>query len=587
MSAFQSTPPRRSIHAEEKKPMSPRKTVGLCLLAAIAMAPGIGSGADEERVKALRSRLRGIEELEKRLGPEKVRLLSSGAQNLLQIAHRLERFYPGDSLSALRGAGGRPETETPAEQGLPGVEIHPVSNRAADFVLSQQSGFTQSETTTAWCGDNAVVGFNDSGSLWETLIGTRGLSFNGVARSTNGGNSFVDLGFLNPGPDLSNQLSGDPVLACSSEQDFAYASLFLFGDFPSVKTAISVSISSDGGVTFADPVPAVAKAYIDVVGGEIVSPHFLDKPWFTVSPVDPLKMYVTYTDFDSSGTSTGCPGEFRTAIEVVRSTDGGATWSLPVVLDEVCGDVPAVQGSQVVVGHQGHVFVAWEHFDDFVTRDLRARRSTDDGATFGPASVASRVTCVGDCFALKGGFRSGLEFPSLAVDRSSGPARGRLYLAWHDGRRVRVPDLESPTGFYGFADILVSRSNDGGQTWSPAARVGVTDWRTDQYQPGVAVDAVGRAAACYYDRRRDPLDFFVGRSCAFSLDGGRTWHERRAARRVWSPFHATDALLNPYYMGDYDQLTSDVLGERRGFLGAFSRQDRYGNPDAFANRLRP
>jgi len=559
----------------------------VCLLAGLAMTPGATGGEAEERLKALRARLRGIEELEKRLGPERARILSSGAQNLLQIAHRLNRLHPEEALAALRGAGERPQAATPADHGFQGVEVHPVSSRAPDFVLSQQSGFTQSETSTAWCGANAVVGFNDSGSLWETLMGSGGLSFNGVARSTNGGNSFVDLGFLNPGPDGSGQLGGDPVVACSSGQDFAYASIFLFGAFPDVKTAISVSLSSDGGLTFDDPVPAVVKPHIEVVGGEVVSPHFLDKPWFTVSGEDPERMYVTYTDFDSSGTSTGCPGDVRTAIEIVRSTDGGATWSAPLVLDEVCGFEPAVQGSQVVVGHQGHVFVAWEHFDDFVTRDLRVARSTDGGVTFGPTTVASPVACVGDCFSLKGGFRSGFEFPSLAVDRTEGPSQGRLYLAWHDGRRVRVPDLESPTGFYGFADILVSRSTNGGQAWSPAARVNAVDSRTDQFQPGIAVDADGRVGACYYDRRRDPVNFFVGRSCALSIDGGRTWSEGRVARRVWSPFHATDALINPYYMGDYDTLTSDSLEQRRGFLGAFSRQDRYGNPDVFSNRLRP
>jgi hypothetical protein len=326
-----------------------------------------------------------------------------------------------------------------------------------------------------------------------------------------------------------------------------------------------------------------------VVGGSVVSPHFLDKPWFAVSLLDPLKMYVTYTDFDSSGTSAACGDQERTAIEIVRSTDGGATWSAPLALDEVCGPGPVVQGSQVVVGHQGHVFVAWEHFDDFTTRDMLFAQSTDGGVTFGPTRVVSSVSCVGDCFALKGGFRSGFEFPSLAVDRSSGPTRGNLYLAWHDGRRVRVPDVESPTGFYGFADILLSRSTDGGDTWMPPSQVNGLDAWTDQFQPGVAVDAHGRLGACYYDRRLDALNFFVGRTCAVSCDAGETWRERRVPKRSFPPFHATDAVINPYYMGDYDTLTTDSTSSsgRPGFLGAFSRQDRYGNPDVFANGFRP
>ena len=67
--------------------------------------------------------------------------------------------------------------------------------------LSQDAGFTQSETSTAWCGNNVVAGYNDSGSFLESLVlSFGGLSFNGVARSTNRGASFTDLIFLNPGP---------------------------------------------------------------------------------------------------------------------------------------------------------------------------------------------------------------------------------------------------------------------------------------------------------------------------------------------------------------------------------------------------
>src|SRR3954452_11124135 len=36
-----------------------------------------------------------------------------------------------------------------------------------------------------------------------------------------------------------------------------------------------------------------------------------------------------------------------------------------------------------------------------------------------------------------------------------------------------------------------------------------------------------------------------------------------------SPWHATDAYINPYYLGDYDALASDSTAATPGFLGAY------------------
>ena len=46
-----------------------------------------------------------------------------------------------------------------------------VSNpsEAEDFV-SRLAGNTQSEESVAWCGNNALVGFNDSGSFVRTMF---------------------------------------------------------------------------------------------------------------------------------------------------------------------------------------------------------------------------------------------------------------------------------------------------------------------------------------------------------------------------------------------------------------------------------
>src|SRR5258708_8194795 len=108
-----------------------------------------------------------------------------------------------------------------------------VSNPATDVAYSSFAGFTQSETSTARCGNNVVVGFNDSGSVFETpyfYTGTGGQAFSGAAYSTNGGASFTDVGPINPGPGNGNFLGGDPGVNCSDANTFYYSQIFDYTD---------------------------------------------------------------------------------------------------------------------------------------------------------------------------------------------------------------------------------------------------------------------------------------------------------------------------------------------------------------------
>jgi hypothetical protein len=321
-----------------------------------------------------------------------------------------------------------------------------------------------------------------------------------------------------------------------------------------------------------------------------------------VDPTNANRVFVTYTDFDNSGTSASCPGAGRVAIELVRSTTGGATWDAPVVIDEVCRSAalsfPFVQGSQVAVGPDGEVHVAWERYDDFdvtgfndaIDREIRNRRSVDNGVSFTPFTKVADVFPVGDSFALRGGFRTFLDLQGIAIDRSATPSRGHVYVAFHDGSAVRTPDIGSDTGFYGFADAMVSRSTNGGSSWDAPVKVNDNvelGLGTDQYQPGVAVDKTGRVASCFYDRRRDPANFMIDRFCAISADGGQNWGANvRHTARSFAPIHATDGLINPVYMGDYDSLAGESMLTHEGFVGAYSRIGAVANPDVRAVRFR-
>jgi hypothetical protein len=562
----------------------------------MAVALILGSGTfsqaqtavDPERLAGLREKLAQVEAVLDALPDSSKKRLSSGAQNLLKLAQGWQDVegtlaqLPGNVeneknalRSDLRASAASDTPDDPAAS-------FPISRASADFVFSIMAGFTQSETSTAWCGNNVVTGFNDSGSIFESLLfGPGGVSGSGASISSNKGSTFQDVGYINPGTDFNNFLAGDPVVTCALlpqavNPTFFYTQLFELGPSSAPLTAIAFSKSTDGGGSWSSPLAAVQKD---------ARTHFLDKDWSAVDPTNPSRIFVSYTDFDRSGTS-GAPAcgfvggnpVLRLAIELVRSSDGGATWSDPLVIVQGCvlaPNFPQVQGSQIVVDSAGSVYVAWESFQGGagIARSLLISKSTNNGSTFGAPVIISNVIETGDGDGLQGGFRNN-EFPMVAVDRSS----GALWVAWNDGRNFAIRDFEAPDGMYHFADILVSRSITGGATWSapvvvspPQAPhfVGLNLLGTDHYQPGIAVDRMGAIAACWYDRRGDPANFRFGRACSISTNSGVTWTQNFFINGNWSPVHATDVFINPAYFGDYDTVASDFLLINEGFLGAF------------------
>ena len=362
----------------------------------------------DKRLATIRETLADVQAFSERLSEDDRKLFSNGAQNLFHVA----RKWPAIE-QRLRDGGMNPsglKAMAPVEDlGVAGASSNRVSNPATDFILSQASGFTQSETSTAWCGNNVVVGFNDSGSLLESLVlGSGGLSFNGVARSVNRGASFTDLLFLNPGPS-TNFLGGDPVVACTSPTTFYYSGLL---SRPG-SSGISVSKSTNGGLTWGTPIAAALKP---------APAHFLDKSWMTVDPTDANRIFVTYTDFDNSGTSAGCPGAGRVAIELVRSTTGGqpgtSRSSSTKSAEAQRSAFPSCRARRRP--SDPTVRFTWRGSATTTstppasttpsTWRFRNRKSLDHGITFAAFTKVADVFPVGDSFALRGGFRTSSTF---------------------------------------------------------------------------------------------------------------------------------------------------------------------------------
>jgi hypothetical protein len=397
---------------------------------------------------------------------------------------------------------------------------------------------TQSETTIALFSETVLVAFVDTGQFLPRRPGVSSLS--GIARSSDRGESFIDMGQAPPHPRALG--ISDPSLAVDSQGNFYISTIQQVPGPPRTESYLGVAKSTDGGQTFS---PAVL-----IAGTGPTTVAFQDKELIAVdntgSPHDG-NVYMAWTEF----------GPEAIQVLFVRSTDGGRTFSKPVVISD---GRSAVQGATPAVGAQGEVYVLWINFSP--RTELRLRQSLDGGQTFGPERVvapirtgahsASSNTCRRR--ALNGNIRY-LELPSMAVDLSRQPSRGTIYVAYPS-----APDGDRSDA----ADVFLVRSTDGGETWSEPVRVHDDETKTDQFQPAVAVARDGTVGVIFYDRRHDPNNLSIDLYMARSTDGGRTFERnfRVTDRSFPVPPIALnganfDALRSICYMGDYNWMVAD------------------------------
>lgn len=149
-------------------------------------------------------------------------------------------------------------------------------------------------------------------------------------------------------------------------------------------------------------------------------------------------------------------------IYVSRSTDGGATWGIPTMVDQcLAGAVPAYMtdkdyvATDTYVGspYQNRLYITWQRDNaNGVNADIYAAWSNDQAATFNYATGAptgriSDLPSVPGAALLRSSNANGAV---PAVDRN-----GNVYVAWQD----------APLCMQSVGEIFVDKSSDGGQTW--------------------------------------------------------------------------------------------------------------------------
>jgi hypothetical protein len=100
------------------------------------------------------------------------------------------------------------------------------------------------------------------------------------------------------------------------------------------------------------------------------------------------------------------------------------------------------------------------------------------------------------------------------------------------------------------------------------------------------VDRSGAVWVNYYDRRRDVRNFLIDAFVASSTDGGRTWTNRRATPVNFAPVTGWhDAIVNPFYMGDYNAIEGDATGRFPGVITAWG-DNALGDANVLQRRYR-
>ncbi len=320
-----------------------------------------------------------------------------------------------------------------------------VGQRIGPNVPATAAADVQNEPQVAAFGNTLVA-------VWYRQVLNR---YSGWGLSLDGGGTWIDGGGFRVVDPSGEATAGQPTVCVDQAGRFYAATVYTAAGWG---VAVYRGTPQAGSLSWEGPFYAVVPT---LPGSDVPRP--LDAVRLTCDP-ERGYLYLSYTL--SRGVADG---QYEYTIQFVRSLDGGTTWSMPLVLSSGI----ASNGSRPAVGPDGEVYVVWE---DFATRQVLGRRSADLGASFGPPFVVGEIR--DNLGTPPPGWRPPVwrlnplfqppnialasDFPSLAVDRSIGPHRGRLYVTWTDYAEGSVGaagglsvDLEPNNGYAGATAVAI------------------------------------------------------------------------------------------------------------------------------------
>ena len=290
-----------------------------------------------------------------------------------------------------------------------------------------------------------------------------GDGYSGTYFSNNGGGSWCcvstdpsHLGTLIPGVERLvggiYDAGGDPAVAFDSQGHVYYSGLGFDRTAPPNTVAVNKgTFDGSGNLSWGAP------TFINAT----TAPSTLnDKPWIAVdshsSSAFRDRIYVSWTRFIFNPQN----GRYvQSPISLVYSKDGGATFSSPQL---IVGNVLYSQGSHPTVAPDGTVYVFWTGATRKATLDsIWVVKSTDGGVSWSkPVAVSQLVNIIPIA---NTSFRNN-SYPGAAVAPD-----GSVYVTWSSLMSDAGGLCPTRTNNGCHATVLYSKSTDGGATWSAPA----------------------------------------------------------------------------------------------------------------------
>jgi hypothetical protein len=339
--------------------------------------------------------------------------------------------------------------------------------------------------------------------------------------------------------------------------------------------ALSFAVSTTGGKTWSE---GLLPGLTTSTGG-----HFdrASDPWIAFGPGG--RAYYVSILFNENDPANG--------VHLSSSSDGGKTWGPPVPVHLAEGndfdDKEAVTVDTYADSpHAGRIYVAWDTVHGGGQQPILVARSDDEGASFSaPSTVADGLNIGAIPLVGPGGvvyvvwYRAeGFTDFAILSSRSedggqtwSPPVQVGSVLSYlvrdlrtgslptaaidpRSGRLYVVTQDSTPTG--AAPQIVLFSSSDGGRSWSPRQVVSDGPSTVPSFTPAVAVSGEGRVAVSYYSLRNDPEHhFLVDQYIALSKDGQTFAPSLRTTNQSWDTRFAARAG-NGFFLGDYQGLAA-------------------------------